>query len=123
MTGLMKRVAAALCVAGGLALAGTPALAGDPAVGDVIEFDGQTMKVVGAGTEPFEAIANGDSYIVVIDWTQAVGVIVPPAGAVLKLDPSVPMMTIDGKAYPPFESSYLKRNGKGHPYMLLEIVR
>lgn len=123
MTMFMPRLAALGLI--GL-LAAAPAVAQDltgSAVGDVVEFQGQSFTVVATGEAPTEIVANGDSYVIVIDNTTPVAVIVPEAGTALKLDPEEPMFWIGAEKHPAFDSAYMRANGPGHPFMLLEIRR
>ena len=107
-----------------LALAVT-SFAGEPPEIGSTHLLGQTpFKVVGSGTSPFEYTATGESLQVVIGDIPGTMVIVPAAGQVVKVDPTVPMLWIDGEPHQEFASnSYLKKHGKGVSYLLLEYIR
>ncbi len=105
----------------------TPGLADMSGIkaGDSYVHENTNYIVAGAGTSAFEYTATGESLVVVMGETPAsVMVIVPNAGEVVKVDPSVPMVWVAGKQNQSFAgNSWLMKNGKGKPYMLLEYDR
>lgn len=118
------QIAILLLVAG---FAGTSPARADqhniPAVGASYQLDGQNFIVVGSGVAPFEYTTTGESLAILIEQT-AVGVIVPSAGSVVRIDPSVPMVWIAGKPHDAWvTNSYVKSFGKGKSHVLLEYDR
>lgn len=81
-------------------------------------------KVVGVGKTAFDYTATGESLELLIGDTPGTIVLVPPAGATVHIDPTVPTVTVDGQPHKPVtENTYLKQNGKGVRWTLLELIR
>ena len=95
-----------------------------PAVGSRY-MQGQTpYTVVGAGTAPFEYTATGESLELVVGDIPGTIVLVPDTGAVVKVVPSEASVTINDKAHKPVnDNTYLKKNGAGKQWVLLELIR
>ena len=102
-------------------LNGIPAADELPQVGERHDFQGTKYLVVGAGTQRMEYEAVGGSIVIVIDVIDPVGVIVPPAGSLVVLDPALPMLWTDGQEDASFAgNSHLRETGKGKHFMLLQ---
>ncbi|MCB0336109.1 MAG: hypothetical protein KDD62_07375 [Bdellovibrionales bacterium] len=94
-------------------------------VGDTYKLGSTDFKVVGVSADKaFEYTASGESLQLVIGTTPGTIVIVPKAGEVVKVDPSVPMVWIAGKPDEQIASNtYLKKHGKNQQHILLELLR
>lgn len=118
---MIRFLAIAVFILAGIGAAGAQDL---PAPGDTYQFEGQSYTVLGAGTEIMETTATGESLVILIDMAAAVATIVPDAGQVIRLDPAVPMMWVDGVEHRYFAgNSYLQSNGAGSVYAILEYNR
>ena len=69
-----------------------------PVIGSNLVIDGVNTIVVGAGDTPFEYVGNDESLILVDTINEGYNVvIVPKQGAVVKVIPNKPSLTIDGE--------------------------
>ncbi len=95
-----------------------------PEVGSIYLIDRAEFYVRGVGDKPFEYKATGESLAIVILKIPGTMVFIPKKGALVKVDPRIPMVWIDGKAKNEFKTnSYLKKHGKNKVFLLLEYKR
>ncbi len=123
---MTPRIFAALAIVGLTAL---PGIAQDtfPDPGTQIELEGTKWIVAGAGTAQMDYTATGESLAIYLrqqDGWVAVMTFVPDAGTPVSLEPSGPMLWVDGEQQKTFAGNgYLLRTGKDKAYLLLEYDR
>ena len=95
-----------------------------PEVGSVYKYSGVDWYVRGAGKEPFEYTATGESLSLIVVGTPSAIVIVPKKGQVVRCDPTVPMLYLDKVPDPDLNrNSYFKKDAKNKDWILLELKR
>lgn len=96
-----------------------------PAVGSVYEYSGAQWYVRGAAKKPFEYTATGESLsLVVLDAPAGTIVLVPKKGEVVRVDPTIPAVYINGVEDKDLRNnSYFKRKTKDKVFLLLEYKR
>ena len=93
-----------------------------PAVGSRYETGGSTWIVVAAGRDAFEYTAGDKGIAIAVPGVGPLGTLAPPKGAVLRVDPRVPMLWIDGTKHPYFTSNpAIVDAARGQPILLLEL--
>ena len=96
-----------------------------PEVGSVYEYSGVKWYVRGVGNKAFEYTATGESLsLVVLDAPAGTIVLVPKKGEVVRIDPTVPAVYINGVEDKDLRNnSYFKRKTKDKVFLLLEYIR
>lgn len=111
----------------GLALAQLQGAAAEkelPKVGDRYQADGAWYYVRGVGNKAFEYVATGESLVIKTAGIPGSLVRVPKKGDKIRIDPTVPMMWVNGKEDKEFKTNgYLKKHAKNKVFLLLEYDR
>lgn len=95
-----------------------------PRVGDRYQSEGTWYFVRGVGNKAFEYTATGESLVIQTPGIPGSLVRVPKKGDKIRLDPSIPMLWINGKADKEFKTNtYLKKHAKNKVFLLLEYDR
>ncbi len=96
-----------------------------PEVGATYAIDKAQYKVVGSSANAFEYTSTGESLeIKILGSLPGTIVITPEKGKIVKVDPSRPMIWIDGTPHKEFvRNTYLKKHAKGKTFLLLEYIR
>ncbi len=95
-----------------------------PKVGSEYVWQKAHYIVRGVGKAPFEYIATGESLVLRIMPIPGAMVFIPKKGEKVRVDPSIPMVWVNGKEKNEFKNNcYIKKNGKHVDYMLLEYDR
>jgi hypothetical protein len=95
-----------------------------PKLGSRMKVDGVWFFVRGVGDKPFEYIAKGDSLAIQTIGIPGSIIIVPKKGAKVRIDPTIPMIWVDGKEDKWCKTnSYFKKHAKNKVFVLLEIDR
>lgn len=93
-----------------------------PAVGSRYETGGSTWIVVAAGREAFEYTAGDKGIAIAVPGVGPLGTLAPPEGAVLRVDPRVPMLWVDGEKHRYFtDNPAIIAAARGQPILLLEL--
>lgn len=81
--------------------------------------------VVGvSSSEPYEYTATGESLEFIVGDIPGTIVLVPPQGAVVKVDPTSASVWVDGEPYKDIVlNPYLQKHGKNQRWLLLEYKR
>lgn len=97
---------------------------GAPALGSTFTQGSTPYTVVGVGKTAFDYTATGESLELLIGDIPGTVVLVPPAGAKVHVDPTIPTVTVDGSPHTPVtDNVYVKKNGKDVRWTLLELKR
>ena len=96
-----------------------------PKVGSVYEYQGAKWYVRGAGKKPFEYTATRESLsLIVLDAPAGTIVLVPKKGEVVRIDPTIPAVYVNGVEDKNLRSnSYFKRKTRDKVFLLLEYKR
>lgn len=95
-----------------------------PEIGSVYKYSKAEWYVRGAGKKAFKYTATGESLCIITIGIPGAIVKVPEKGAVIKIDPEVPMIYIDNKPDKQLRSNtYFMREAKNRVFILLEYIR
>ena len=95
-----------------------------PKVGSIYKYSGTEWYVRGVGNKPFKYTATGESLCLIIRNVSGASVFIPEKGAVVRVDPAIPMVYIDNKEKEGWRAnSYLMKHAKNQAHILLEYKR
>lgn len=95
-----------------------------PEIGSIYKYDKADWIVRGIGSKAFQYKSVGESLCIIVIGIPGAIVKVPKKGAVLKVDPQVPMIYIDGKMDEQLkQNTYFMKKTKDKTFLLLEYKR
>ena len=96
-----------------------------PKIGDVYEIDRAKFLIVGIGDQSFEyKVTFDESFAVKIRGLSGTMVFPLKKDQVVKVDPTIPMIWIDGKRKDDMvNNKWLMKNGKNKVFILLQYIR